>query len=44
MVVTEMKARFYLQIETLSGRETDLVAVYLKHIIDFLCNVTKITE
>lgn len=40
MVVTEMKARFYLQIETqietLSGWKTDLVAVYLKHIIDFL--------
>lgn len=31
--MTEMKARFYLQIETLSGRKTDLIAVYLKHII-----------
>lgn len=44
MVVTEVKARFHLQIETLSGRKTDLVAVYLKHIIDFLWNVMKITE
>lgn len=35
MVVTEMKARFYLQIET-EWAETDLVAVYQKHIIDFL--------